>query len=149
MINLNEIIIEEARSWIGVRYEHRGITKQGCDCGGLIIGILRALGYMKNYKIRRYPNDWNLHVLAGNVMKEEVDKITKVINGAVEVGDLILFNFGKCVSHVGIVIEDNLFIHTHSKGKKCLVSSRVNSPWAKRIVGYRRLDEGRLKIYGL
>lgn len=134
-----------AKIWksLGVRYQHRGITRKGCDCTGLVIGILQELGYMKNYKLRIYPPDWNLHAFADDHIVKEVEKVAdKIVKP--DIGDLVLFYFGKCVAHIGIIIENGLFIHCHRSSKKCVVSSLHNSQWTKRISGYYRLNEGRL-----
>jgi len=57
---------------------------------------------------------------------------------------LVLFYFGRCVAHVGVLIEDGLFIHCHMKSRKCKASKLWNSQWTKRIVGFYRLDENKL-----
>lgn len=126
-----------------VQYEHRGTTRNGCDCTGLIIGALRELGYLKNYELRKYPPDWNLHAKADNYITEEVSKVADKVMKP-DIGDLVLFHIGKCVAHVGVIIEKGLFVHCHRKGKKCGVSSLWNSQWTKRISSFYRLNEDKL-----
>ena len=96
-----------------------------------------------NYKLRNYPKDWNLHAKADNYIVEEVEKMADKIETP-DVGDLVLFNFGKCAAHVGVVIEQGLFIHCYVAGGKCKVSSLWNSRWSKRIFGFYRLIEDKL-----
>lgn len=134
-----------AKSWkdLKVKYEHRGTTRNGCDCTGLIIGAIKEMGYMKNYKLRSYPSDWNLHAKAGDYITEEVIKIADRVMTPT-VGDLVLFYFGRCIAHIGIVIEDGLFIHCHVKSKKCTVSSLWNSQWTKRIASFYSLNKDKL-----
>lgn len=128
-----------------VQYQHRGTTRNGCDCTGLIIGALRELGYLKNYKLRNYPPDWNLHAKADNYIIKEVSRFAdEITKPNIDIGDLILFNFGKCVAHIGVMIENGLFIHCHRKSRKCVVSSLWNSPWTKRIHSFYRLNEAKL-----
>lgn len=126
-----------------VQYEHRGITRNGCDCTGLIIGALRELGYLRNYKLRNYPPDWNLHAKADDYIIEEVSKVADEITKP-DIGDLVLFHIGRCVAHVGVIIEDGLFVHCHKKSKRCIISSLWNSPWTKRISSFYRLKESKL-----
>lgn len=126
-----------------VHYEHRGTTRNGCDCTGLIIGALREMGYLKNYKLRTYPPDWNLHAMADNYIVEEVSKVADEIENP-DIGDLVLFYIGKCVAHVGVIIENGLFIHCHKKAKRCKVSNLWNSRWTKRIYCFYRLNEAKL-----
>jgi len=117
---------------LNVQYEHRGTTRNGCDCTGLIIGALRELGYLKDYKLRSYPLDWNLHAKADNYIIEEVSKFADEITEP-DIGDLVLFRFGRCVAHIGVIIENGLFVHCYLTSKKCTVSSLYNSQWTKRI----------------
>jgi cell wall-associated NlpC family hydrolase len=142
-MSLNEDISKEARNWIDVKYEHRGATKKGCDCVGLLVGVLKALGYGKDYIVKKYPNDWSLHGQAGNYIVEELESVADKIIGAT-IGDIVLFKFSKCVAHIGILIENGLFIHTHSKGGKCKVSKIDNSPWTRYIDCYYRVNAERL-----
>ena len=143
---LKILLCDTVKTWkdLKVQYEHRGTTRNGCDCTGLIIGALKELGYLKNYKLRIYPPDWNLHSKADNYIVDEVSKVADKISNP-EMGDLVLFYFGKCVAHIGVIIENGLFIHCHRKGKKCKASNLWNSPWTKRIYGFYRLNEDRLK----
>jgi len=128
-----------------VQYEHRGTSRNGCDCTGLIIGALKELGYLKNYKLRKYPSDWNLHSKADNYIVQEISKFADEITKP-NAGDVVLFYFGKCVAHVGVIIEDGLFIHCHRASKKVKVSSLWNSQWTKRIVSFYRLNEDKLNV---
>ena len=133
-----------------VKYEHRGTTRNGCDCTGLIIGALKELGYLKNYKLRIYPPDWNLHAFADDHIVEEVEKVADKI-AKPDIGDLVLFRIAKCVAHIGLIIEDGLFIHCFKGSGKCVVSSLWNSSWSKRIakdvngaLAFYRLNEDKL-----
>jgi cell wall-associated NlpC family hydrolase len=126
-----------------VQYEHRGTTRNGCDCTGLIIGALRELGYLKNYKLRSYPPDWNLHSKADNYIVEELSQFANEITKP-SAGDLVLFYFGRCIAHVGVIIENDLFIHCYRTGRKVKVSSLWKSQWTKRIASFYRLNEDKL-----
>ncbi len=138
-MDINKQIVEEAMNWIGVKYQHRAVTKQGCDCTGLIIGIMQTLGYMKNYKMRVYPSDWNLHAMADNYITEELDKYADKVSD-MRSGDILLFSFGKCVAHIGILLKNKLFIHNYRNAGKCGLSSIMNGSWKERLVGTYRFD---------
>lgn len=128
-----------------VRYEHRGISRNGCDCTGLIIGALKELGYLKNYKLRIYPPDWNLHAFADDYITKEIEKYGDKITWP-DVGDVVTFHFGRCIAHVGVIIEDGLFVHCHRKGK-CVKASRLgHSQWGKRVESFYRLNEDKLNV---
>ena len=47
---------------------------------------------------------------------------------------------GKRVSHVGIYLDNGLFIHSPSRGKRVRIDHLDESYWAKRFVGAKRPD---------
>lgn len=126
-----------------VPYEHRGITQRGCDCTGLVIGVLRELGFLMNYQLRKYPKDWNLHARADDYITQELEKVAYEIH-IPQPGDLVTFYFGKCVAHVGVVIERGLFVHCNRTSQKCIISALQNSQWTPRIHGFYRIDWSKL-----
>ena len=146
MMDLNKRIIEEVMKWKGVKYQHRSTTKQGCDCTGLIVGVMQALGYIKSYKMRKYPSDWNLHSMADNYILEEIEKFADKVSD-MKSGDIVLFRFGKCIAHAGILLENKLFIHNHKKAGRCNLSSiRGVNKWAERLMGTYRFNIDKLKV---
>ena len=146
-MDLNKQIIEEAKGWVGIKFQHRSTTKFGCDCTGLIIGILKALGFGKNYELRNYPYDWNLHGMADDHIVKVVEKVSNKVIGKKKPGDIVLFEQGKCTSHIGIVLENDMFLHALRKNRKSIISKLVNSKWSKRVVNYYRFDVEKLKRY--
>jgi len=94
-------LIKEMTEWKGTRYKYGGTTKSGTDCSGFVGSVYREV-YGK--KLHRTSRD----------MIKDVRKISKK---NLETGDLIFFKTsGKKISHVGIYIADNKFIHAASKG---------------------------------
>ena len=140
---LKKHIVKTALLWRGVPYQHRGTTKAGCDWTGLIIGVLQELGYLKGYILRKYAKDWNLHAGADDYLIREISKIAVPVLTPAP-GDIVLFKFGQCVAHAGIVIDKGLFIHSHVNARKCDISRLHNSPWTKRISGFYQIQEDRL-----
>jgi len=139
-MDLNEQIIQEAKTWLDVPYVHRGTTKRGCDCTGLVLGVLQNLGY-KNYKLRKYPQDWNLHAMADDFIIEEIKKVSKrVPNSSAKPGDILVFCWGKCESHVGILLKSLLFIHSMA-GSVCRISSLKRKAHFSRWTKTFRLNE--------
>ncbi|MET0229337.1 MAG: C40 family peptidase [Rhodanobacteraceae bacterium] len=66
---------------------------------------------------------------------EHVDK-----NG-LRMGDLVFFRtHGKRISHVGIYLDNGLFIHSPSRGKRVRIDHLDGSYWAKRFAGAKRPD---------
>lgn len=144
---LQKQFAEEAIRWadLKVPYRHRGETDKGCDCTGLIIGILTKLNKLRNYKRVKYKYDWNIHAGASDIITEELLKIGDFVIDNPEVGDIFLFKFGKCNSHTGIIINDNTFIHsTGGANGYCRRAILKNSQWSSRLVGVIRLNEEKL-----
>ena len=66
---------------------------------------------------------------------------TKVAKDALRMGDLVFFRtHGKRVSHVGIYLDNGLFIHSPSRGKRVRIDHLDASYWAKRFAGAKRPD---------
>ena len=133
MGSLGEEIAKEARKWVGVKYRHRGMTMRGCDCSGFLLGVMRKLGFLLNYKLRYYPPDWNLHSGADNFLVEEIGRFAvEIKKSETNPGDVLVFNFGKCNSHAGILVEKGIFVHCYLTGKKVGYGVLKNSIWENR-----------------
>jgi cell wall-associated NlpC family hydrolase len=66
---------------------------------------------------------------------------SRVDRGALKMGDLVFFRtHGKSVSHVGIYLDNGLFIHSPSHGKRVRIDHLDASYWAKRFAGAKRPD---------
>ena len=143
-LTLNEEIIKEAKTWLGVKYQHRSATKFGCDCTGLIIGIMQELGHLKSYKLRNYPIDWNLHGGADNHITEQLEKVADKVTTGFKPGDIVLFKFKlqKFVAHIGIAVGDGQFIHCWKNSGKVQLSSMFQ--WHPRLDGVYRFSETKL-----
>ena len=132
-----------------VPYQHRGTNRQGCDCTGILIGIAREMGFLKNYKLRKYPSDWNLHAGAGNQVIEEISKFGHEINQSQSgIGDIAVMRFGKCPAHCGIIVNENLImVHCLKTNKRVKFDILKNSMWSSRWLTTYRPDENKLNEY--
>ena len=109
MVTEQEII----NKYLGVPYLHQGRTMAGVDCWGMVLLIYKDMGYKlwdidedydksfnwksKNYFIENYYREWD---------KVEIP----------ELFDLIFFKkAGGQVSHAGVLLKRNRFIHTSDK----------------------------------
>lgn len=133
MKNYRQKVIDEAKTWVGTKYKHYSSVKgAGVDCGLFIMKVYENIGLIKFKQPSFYPLDWAYHNPVGEVFKDIVeeycDEITKE---EVDIGDIILYKFGKCLSHASIVIEDNKIIHSEINiGVK--ISNRFTSQWFSR-----------------
>lgn len=125
------------RSWMGTPFRHwSGVKGLGCDCIHFVTEVLQELGvYSKQggkYKIMRYPKDWHLHreqqFLADGVLfqvpADEVDPDSHVN------GDILLFQFGRAISHTSFYF--NGFLYHSIAGIGVRKSSYEVGDWKER-----------------
>lgn len=108
-------VIEMAKQYLGIRYVRGGQSEKGFDCSGFVSYVYSKLGL-------KIPRSSAQQSVAGQ----------KIAKDATKAGDLVFFfTRGKnIISHVGIYIGDNKFIHAASSGKGVIISS-LNEPYWK------------------
>jgi cell wall-associated NlpC family hydrolase len=102
-------ILEEARSWLGTPYHHKGrVLGVGVDCGGLLYQVYGKFYDIKPYP-ETYPQDWALHAGA----ELYLDFISEYVKeaGSPRPAGIVVFRYGRCYSHGGIITEKNTVIH--------------------------------------
>lgn len=142
MSDIRTQIVNEAKAWVGTPYHHRARVKgAGVDCAQLLIGVYSACGLIPAaFDVADYPMDWHLH-------KDEERYLNHVIAHAHPVdeplpGDVVLFQFGRTVSHGAIVSEWPFIIHAYRADGYCCVSDVSKSDeLTHRMVGIYRLNQ--------
>jgi len=112
-------IINNARAMLGVKYYYGGSSANtGFDCSGLVY-----YSYLKQgIKIPRTTT-------------AQLKTSRKIPKSALRVGDLVFFAInGSKVSHVGIFLGNNKFIHAPSTGKKVNITTMDSKYWRKRFI---------------
>ena len=99
-----------AVSWLGTPYQLNAKVKgAGVDCGTLLIAAFHEAGLIPDVDAGTYKEGFNLH------RGEEVyiGWMRKFCAPVEEVrgGDIILYKFGRIVSHGSIVVEGSRVIH--------------------------------------
>lgn len=119
-----------AKKYIGVPYKWAGNSDSGFDCSGYIHKVFSEM----NIKLPR---------TTGELFNEG----TFVAKDNLRVGDLVFFNTsGKGVSHAGIYIGSNQFIHASTS--KGVMISNVDDPYyyKSRYIGARRVLDYTLDV---
>jgi NlpC/P60 family putative phage cell wall peptidase len=109
-------IIDECRSWIGTKWRHYcKIKGYGVDCIWLVVEVFKSVGLLGEIEIPYYTRDWALRRSESLLEKYILDYCYEVDKDDLDVGDLLLYKYGKCSSHVAIYIGNNRAIHSHIK----------------------------------
>ena len=121
----NKTLLESVDPWYGVRYRTGGNGKSGIDCSGFTVAV-----YLAAYGI-------NLP----RVSREQYRISRKISTTELQEGDLLFFNTrGSGISHVGVYLGNNKFIHaTVSKG--VMVNDLFETYYIKRFIGAGRIDD--------
>jgi cell wall-associated NlpC family hydrolase len=114
-----EDIVKTAKEYIGSDYQSRGTTPAGFDCSGFTMFV-----YNKN----------GLNIPRKAISQYNYGK--KITLKYAKPGDLVFFIVNSsAISHVGIYLGDNNFIHSPSAGKSVSYAS-INTPyWKRRYAG--------------
>ncbi|MDC3253133.1 C40 family peptidase [Crocinitomicaceae bacterium] len=122
-LTLREAVVLDAKKHIGTPYVWAGNTPEGFDCSGFTRYVMLQHGYEL---LRRAADQY----MASRKIKEK----------HVQQGDLVFFDNGSGVSHVGIVAEVGedqvVMIHASSSKGVILTEIKSSSYWSKRLKGY-------------
>ena len=121
----NQVVLKTAQKMLGVKYRYGGTSpSRGFDCSGLVQYSHRAAGI-------------NLPRTTGQQFKAA----KRISRRYLKAGDLVFFKTSpsRFVSHVGIYLGNNKFIHAPSSGKRVKISSMNEKYWRKRFTGAGRI----------
>jgi NlpC/P60 family len=121
----SKILLENVDQWYGVRYRTGGNTKSGVDCSGFTVAVYNAV----------------YGIALPRVSRDQYRISRKISTTELQEGDLVFFNTnGSGVSHVGIYLGNNKFIHA-SVSRGIMVSGLFEPYYLKRYYGAGRIDD--------
>ena len=120
-----EASLEQAhRDWKGTPYVLGGKSKNGVDCSSFV-----RIVFDQYFGIDLPPNT-----------RTQLNAGTGIRRLQLRTGDLVFFRTGRRTMHVGIIIEDDEFLHA-STSKGVMVSALSEHYWSSRYLASRRVFE--------
>lgn len=116
-MTLQQAIVDEAFSWLGTPYHSHGRIKGvGVDCAMLLAEVYTRAEAIPPVDPGFYPEQFGLH-------RSEELFLSFVERHGVEVdepqaGDCVLFKFGRCYSHGGIMVNERQLVHAVMRERK-------------------------------
>ncbi|WP_192454011.1 NlpC/P60 family protein [Acinetobacter oleivorans] len=130
--------VNEALTWLGTPYHPQGRIKGvGVDCGTLSCEVYEKVGLMDHLDPRPYPPDWHIHQM-GQRYLELILGVCDPVEGLPQPGDIVLYHFGKCISHGAIVIEWPQVIHSYIH-QGVIIQDGTKGSLARPIAGFFRM----------
>jgi hypothetical protein len=108
--------------WYGTRYILGGNNKSGIDCSALMQVLFTSL----------------YGIALPRTAKEQFDFTRRISRTDLREGDLVFFNTRGGVSHVGMYLANNKFVHASTNG--VMISSLFDDYYAKRFIGVGRVE---------
>ena len=120
----NAKMFEFIDDWYGTPYRLGGTTKKGVDCSAFSQFLFASV---YGFSIPR-------------TAREQYNLTNRISRTELKEGDLIFFNTRGGVSHVGIYLQNNKFVHASTSGG-VMISDIFDEYWVRRFVGVGRLKD--------
>ena len=118
----NKKLIEYVHQWWAVPYRIGGNSKEGIDCSAFVQGLTNeAFG-----------------LSLPRTSREQADFCKEIPKQELKEGDLVFFASGRSISHVGMYISNNKFVHA-STSMGVVISDLDEAYWSRRFVKAGRL----------
>ncbi|MCK5723511.1 MAG: C40 family peptidase [Gammaproteobacteria bacterium] len=114
-----QTVVTTAKRMLGVKYRYGGTSpNRGFDCSGLVQYSHRSAG-----------------INIPRTTSQQYRAATRISKRYLKAGDLVFFKTtpSRGISHVGIYLGNNKFIHAPSSGKRVKISSMNDKYWRKRF----------------
>jgi hypothetical protein len=104
-VELRRAVVAEAMTWEHTPYRDQGSVKGGAiDCAMLLVNAWVGAGVFEPFDPRPYPPSWHLHHSQERYL-EWLETIAREVP-AWRPGDLVVWQFARCFSHSGIIINE-------------------------------------------
>lgn len=120
--NTGASLVEYAARFLGTPYVYGGTSPSGFDCSGFVYYVYKQFGYTLN-RTAAAQNSNGIWVARNNLKP----------------GDIVLFNTSGGISHAGIYVGNDQFIHAVKPGTPVQYDSLSSSYYSTRYVSARRI----------
>lgn len=120
----NRKMFEFIDDWYGTPYRLGGTSKTGVDCSAFSQFLFASV---YGFSIPR-------------TAREQYSLTSRISRTELKEGDLIFFNTRGGVSHVGVYLQNNKFVHASTSGG-VMISDIFEEYWVKKFVGVGRLKD--------
>jgi len=109
--------------WYGTRYRYGGTSRDGIDCSGFTSRLVKDV----------------YGISLPRTAREQFRATTMIANSDMREGDLVFFNTRGGVSHVGIYVGNQYFVHS-STSSGVTISNLRDDYYSKRFLGAGRFN---------
>ena len=125
----NVLLYKTIDEWFGTRYRYGGTTTKGIDCSA----FMQVLG--------GYAFGWMLPRTA----REQFYAMARISPADLKEGDFVFFNTRGGISHVGMYLSNNKFVHSSST-QGVSIGDLTDKYWSARLLGARRIANATMKV---
>lgn len=133
-------IVDEAKTWLGVRYKHAGRDRYGIDCVGLPIKVAHGLG-LTTYDTTNYSKRPN----ASELRRELRGHLEQVHVRDARHGDVLVIPAPHSPVHMGILEVDERgdewLIHAWASARQVVRESLPNKNHVRMAFRYPGLED--------
>ncbi len=118
----NASLLNYMEEWYGTPYRYGGATKKGIDCSAFSAGLLAAV----------------FNIVLPRTAREQFETTDRIEKYELHEGDLVFFNTRGGISHVGVYLLNNKFVHA-SLSSGVMISDLGEDYFVKRYIGAGRV----------
>lgn len=141
------LVVAEAHAWLGTPY-HVGtkLKRVGVDCAQLLVAVYETLGLVEDVRLEPYNTQWFLHHTDELFLAGIASYCYRVggLLAAIEPGDIVLFKYGRAVSHGAVAVTPTTVVHAvRQLGRVTLEECGPQTPLAARLDSVWRINRWR------
>lgn len=128
---------ETATTWFDTPFVHQQATVWGCDCVGLLVGVLAEMGFdASGSDVRSRPIS-----AISNLLKDQVEQLAVKVD-SYEPSCILLFRVGRYIQHLALY-NDGRIIHT-DRTMEMVKHIDYYAELESRLAGIYLLDWGKI-----